>query len=90
MQMNIGNLTVYNGLRKSFGYVISREGVKRLWRGISSVFLGAGPAHAIYFMVYEEAKLILIQQDGRKNQASGGYIHFATSRKSFSLADTHE
>lgn len=29
------------------------EGVKSLWRGVGSVILGAGPAHAAHFGMYE-------------------------------------
>ncbi|WBW73839.1 mitochondrial carrier, iron ion Mrs3 [Schizosaccharomyces osmophilus] len=34
----------------------STEGVFSLWRGISSVIMGAGPSHAIYFSVLEMFK----------------------------------
>lgn len=29
------------------------EGIKSLWRGVGSVVLGAGPAHAAHFGMYE-------------------------------------
>ncbi len=38
----------------------SPEGLGRLWRGIWSVVIGAGPAHAIYFGAYEQAKKVLV------------------------------
>jgi solute carrier family 25 iron transporter 28/37 len=33
--------------------VSTTEGVKSLWRGVASVILGAGPAHAAHFGMYE-------------------------------------
>jgi len=38
----------------------SADGVKKLWRGVWSVVIGAGPAHALYFGSYEQAKLLLV------------------------------
>lgn len=35
------------------------EGVLSLWRGMSSVVVGAGPAHAIYFATYEAVKHVM-------------------------------
>eukprot|EP00877_Chromochloris_zofingiensis_P010962 jgi/Chrzof1/6119/Cz17g10140.t1 len=36
--------------------VVRREGIGGLYRGVGAVALGAGPAHALYFAVYEHAK----------------------------------
>ncbi|VUC20688.1 unnamed protein product [Clonostachys rosea] len=36
--------------------IASKEGVLNLWRGMSSVIVGAGPAHAVYFATYEAVK----------------------------------
>lgn len=33
--------------------VSTTEGIKSLWRGVASVILGAGPAHAAHFGMYE-------------------------------------
>lgn len=41
----------------------STEGFSRLWRGVWSVVIGAGPAHAIYFASYEQSKKILVHPD---------------------------
>lgn len=38
----------------------SEEGLRRLWRGVWSVVIGAGPAHALYFGSYEQAKKMLV------------------------------
>ena len=37
------------------------EGSQSLWRGIGSMILGSGPAHALYFATYEESKRFLLQ-----------------------------
>lgn len=39
--------------------VVGQEGFARLWRGVWSVVIGAGPAHAIYFGSYEQSKKLL-------------------------------
>lgn len=38
------------------------EGFSKLWRGVWSVVIGAGPAHAIYFASYEQSKKFLLEQ----------------------------
>lgn len=43
----------YTSLFRSISKVTSSEGVLALWRGVGSVVLGAGPAHALHFAVYE-------------------------------------
>lgn len=43
----------------SFSKISATEGPLALWRGVSSVILGAGPAHAIYYMVFESTKTTL-------------------------------
>lgn len=47
--------------------IVSQEGAYSLWRGSSSVIFGAGPAHAVYFGVYEMAKEALIT-DSRRHE----------------------
>lgn len=47
---------VYTGMTQAFSRVVSTEGASRLWRGVWSVILGAGPAHAVYFGTYEAVK----------------------------------
>lgn len=50
---------IYTGMGQALRRIIAQEGIGRLWRGINSVIVGAGPAHAIYFAAYEETKMIL-------------------------------
>lgn len=47
---------VYTGIGNAFTRISSTEGMRVLWRGVSSVILGAGPAHAIHFGTYEAVK----------------------------------
>lgn len=46
----------YTGLGQSLRRITSAEGARALWRGVSSVILGAGPAHALSFGTYELVK----------------------------------
>lgn len=65
---------IYRGTIDALRKVVnSGEGIGRLWSGVLSVVVGAGPAHAIYFGVYEEAKkrLVLPGQSGNSPIATG-------------------
>ena len=46
-------VAVYTGVGNAFTRISATEGLRALWRGVSSVVLGAGPAHAIHFGVLE-------------------------------------
>lgn len=48
-----------DGILGSINKITSSEGAYSLWRGVSSVVLGAGPAHAVYFSVFEATKTLL-------------------------------
>ncbi|KAI9464189.1 mitochondrial carrier domain-containing protein [Boletus coccyginus] len=47
---------VYTGIGNAFTRISATEGMRVLWRGVSSVILGAGPAHAVHFGTYEAVK----------------------------------
>jgi hypothetical protein len=47
---------IYTGIGNAFTRISSTEGIRALWRGVSSVILGAGPAHAVHFGAYEAVK----------------------------------
>ncbi|RHZ67248.1 hypothetical protein Glove_302g24 [Diversispora epigaea] len=47
---------VYTGVANAFSRIYTTEGIRTLWRGVNSVVLGAGPAHALYFGTYEICK----------------------------------
>jgi len=49
-------VAVYSGVSNAFTRISSTEGMRALWRGVSSVILGAGPAHAIHFGTLEAVK----------------------------------
>src|SRR5215470_13421713 len=47
---------IYTGVGNAFTRISSTEGLRALWRGVTSVILGAGPAHAVHFGTYEAVK----------------------------------
>lgn len=51
---------------------ISQEGRLKFFRGILSVILGAGPAHALYFATYEKAKTIFVNHDSSLRHLGAG------------------
>ncbi|KAF8705424.1 Mitochondrial carrier, partial [Rhizoctonia solani] len=50
------NVAVYSSLGNAVQRIASTEGLRTLWRGVASVILGAGPAHAVQFGTYEAVK----------------------------------
>ncbi|KAH7314637.1 hypothetical protein KP509_21G012300 [Ceratopteris richardii] len=48
--------SAHNLLGRSFISILKTEGTLGFYRGIGAMALGAGPAHAVYFSVYEVAK----------------------------------
>ncbi|KAK7686406.1 hypothetical protein QCA50_010630 [Cerrena zonata] len=60
---------VYTGIGNAFTRISSTEGMRALWRGVSSVIMGAGPAHAVHFGTYEAIKEFTGGNiEGNKNQ----------------------
>lgn len=57
---NIPNLNTQNGVIRQISSIATTEGSLVLWKGVQSVILGAGPAHAVYFGTYEFCKSKLI------------------------------
>lgn len=47
---------LYSGIVNAVSKISATEGAFSLWRGISSMIMGAGPAHAVYFGVFEYVK----------------------------------
>ncbi|RKP14021.1 mitochondrial carrier domain-containing protein [Piptocephalis cylindrospora] len=60
---------VYTGITNALSRISTGEGSVALWRGVGSVIVGAGPAHALYFAMYEQCK----DQFGG-NQGSGHHF----------------
>ncbi|KAF1990271.1 mitochondrial carrier [Aulographum hederae CBS 113979] len=54
--LNPSPAALYDGMANAAAQMSAKEGFRSLWRGVSSVILGAGPAHAVYFATYEGAK----------------------------------
>ncbi|KAG9245996.1 mitochondrial carrier domain-containing protein [Calycina marina] len=62
MQMlTTGAPGVYRGMIYRAMGMANKEGMSSLWRGMSSVVVGAGPAHAVQFVAYEEVAKYLGQ-----------------------------
>ncbi|TPX53306.1 hypothetical protein SeMB42_g00861 [Synchytrium endobioticum] len=56
---------VYTTISSAVSRMMTTEGFASLWRGVSSVIVGAGPAHALYFATYERCKVLFGgDQDG--------------------------
>lgn len=76
---------VYSGVLNAFSKISTTEGAKTLWRGVNSVILGAGPAHALYFGTYEYAKHAFGGNESGHHPIAAGkdflsFLHF-TPRK---------
>lgn len=65
---NIGN----HGISTVFFNMIKHEGYLRPMRGMGTVIIGAGPAHALYFASYEHLKQTISQQTSLNMTASSG------------------
>lgn len=61
---------LYRGVIKSMSRVSASEGFRSLWRGMTSMVVGAGPAHAIHFAVYEGV-INLLSQNGHASSHPG-------------------
>ncbi|MQM20302.1 hypothetical protein Taro_053321 [Colocasia esculenta] len=66
------------GLRQALASVLRVEGPFGLYRGIGAMGLGAGPAHAVYFSVYETAKEFLSRGNPNNPAAHAGSGVLAT------------
>lgn len=62
MQMLATGQPLSKSVIASISRIASSEGAYALWRGVSSVVLGAGPAHAVYFSVFESSKTMLVNR----------------------------
>ncbi|EUB64928.1 ATP-dependent RNA helicase DDX19A [Echinococcus granulosus] len=63
----------YISLTEGLKQLFRQEGFLRSFRGIGAVVFGAGPAHALYFGLYEHMKSILVSQ----TRPDSSYNHFA-------------
>ncbi|KAH9935925.1 mitochondrial carrier [Epithele typhae] len=74
---------VYTGMGNAFTRISSTEGMRALWRGVSSVIMGAGPAHAVHFGTYEMVKEFA---GGNVNGASNQWIATSLAGASATIA----
>ncbi|OBZ73770.1 putative mitochondrial carrier C8C9.12c [Grifola frondosa] len=79
---------VYTGIGNAFTRISSTEGMRALWRGVSSVIMGAGPAHAVHFGAYEAVKELA----GGTSRATGisgwRHVHKSEFRSAITCART--
>eukprot|EP00959_Pyramimonas_sp_CCMP1952_P436947 9148673-Pyramimonas_sp.AAC.1 len=55
-----GSFDHYTTVPRAVRQILRTEGVRGMYRGVSAMALGAGPAHAVYFAAYEKSKQILM------------------------------
>lgn len=73
---------IYTGMGNALTRISSTEGFRALWRGVTSVIVGAGPAHAVHFGAYEAAKELF---GGNEVGSDAGNVFLATGSDLFSL-----
>jgi len=61
------------GIGTVFFNMIKHEGYLRPMRGMGSVIIGAGPAHALYFATYEHLKQKISHQTHLNMTLSSGF-----------------
>ncbi|CAL9055963.1 unnamed protein product [Musa banksii] len=78
------------GLRQTLRAVVSAEGPLGLYRGVGAMSLGAGPAHAVYFSVYELSKESLSRENPNNPavHAASGVLATIASDAVFTPMDT--
>ncbi|XP_062095014.1 uncharacterized protein LOC133800919 [Humulus lupulus] len=79
MQALSGSVSVRPiGVRQALGSILKLEGPSVLYRGIGAMGLGAGPAHAVYFSVYEHFKELFSREKPNNPVAHAAAGVFAT------------
>jgi len=61
----------YTGAIHGLRTIVAKEGVKGLFNGFGVTALGAGPAHAMYFACYEQAKVAFGASQGPAQNPGG-------------------
>ncbi|KAF9485535.1 mitochondrial carrier [Pholiota conissans] len=72
---------IYSGVGNAFTRISSTEGIRALWRGVSSVILGAGPAHAVHFGTLE-----FVREIAGGNEAGNQWLATALAGGSATIA----
>ncbi|PKA64857.1 Nicotinamide adenine dinucleotide transporter 1, chloroplastic [Apostasia shenzhenica] len=79
------------GLRHALRSLLRVDGIRGLYRGIGAMGLGAGPAHAAYFSIYEVSKRLLLTEEHPNNpaaHAAAGVLATVASDAVFTPMDT--
>ncbi|KAJ2608845.1 Fe(2+) transporter [Coemansia sp. RSA 1804] len=63
---------VSSGVARALKTISTTEGIRSLWRGVTSVVVGAGPSHAVYFAVYEQTKAMLTRNGQASSAVAAG------------------
>ena len=80
----------YNGTLDALVTIARTETPGTLFRGISVVASGAGPAHAIYFSSYEQAKKMLgIKDTAHENHIGATRTHAHAHKHTHTHAHAH-
>ncbi|THU53657.1 hypothetical protein C4D60_Mb10t16750 [Musa balbisiana] len=91
-QMQAGSPACHRplGLRQAVRSVVRAEGALGLYRGLGAMSLGAGPAHAVYFSVYEISKESLSRENPNNPvaHAASGVLATVASDAVFTPMDT--
>jgi hypothetical protein len=66
--VNPSPTAVYSGISNAMVTITRMEGFRGLWKGVSSVVVGAGPAHAVYFATYEWVKHAMGGNEGENHE----------------------
>ncbi len=69
-------------LAQHFRLISTTEGLRTLWRGVASVILGAGPAHAAHFGTYEFVREV----SGGREDGMRGFVGTAAAGASATIA----
>lgn len=76
--MQFSSSTLSIGIYQLISRVYLQEGLVAFTRGINSVVVSAGPAHALYYAAYEQTKQRLVQYDTSEDKhlshASAGCV----------------
>lgn len=70
---------LYNGVMDAISKINKTEGYKTMYRGITSVFVGAGPAHAMHFLTYESVKQAFGGNEDKKHHPFVGAVSGASA-----------
>ncbi|KAI9797889.1 MAG: asparaginyl-tRNA synthetase [Piccolia ochrophora] len=72
--LNPSKSAMYTGVVNAVSKMASSEGTRSFFRGISSVAVGAGPAHALYFVSYEIVKQAMGGNEGTEHHPFAAVI----------------